>query len=99
MHVRILLQITADDGAASLTEEVTALEKSAERLEDLGLSLAEGKAVTAAIQRHVVNALRGGRRPPAQQRQFASRVPHPLRRCAAREPAAAPLPVPGRGRS
>src|SRR3954466_12382346 len=56
MHVRILLQITADDGAASLTEEVTAFEKSAERPEDLGLSLAEGKAVTAAIQRHVVNA-------------------------------------------
>src|SRR3954453_5115634 len=55
MHVRILLQITADDGAASLTEEVTAFEKSAERPEDLGLSLAEGKAVTAAIQRHVVN--------------------------------------------
>src|SRR3954470_15474228 len=107
MHVRILLQITADDGAASLTEEVTAFEKSAERPEDLGLSLAEGKAVTAAIQRQVVNAqvaswterLRGVRRPPAQQRQFASRVPHPLRRCAAREPAAAPLPVPGRGRS
>src|SRR3954471_18379687 len=49
MHVRILLQITADDGAASLTEEVTAFEKSAERPEDLGLSLAEGKAVTAAI--------------------------------------------------
>src|SRR3954463_14567581 len=56
MHVRILLQITADDGAASLTEEVTAFEKSAERPEDLGLSLAEGKAVTAAIQRQVVNA-------------------------------------------
>src|SRR4051794_22029077 len=56
MHVRILLQITADDGAASLTEEVTAFEKSAEWPEDLGLSLAEGKAVTAAIQRQVVNA-------------------------------------------
>ena len=56
MHVRILLQITADDGTASLTEEVTAFEKSAERPEDLGLSLAEGKAVTAAIQRQVVNA-------------------------------------------
>src|SRR5215210_3114631 len=55
MHVRILLQITADDGAASPTEEVTAFEKSAERPEDLGLSLAEGKAVTAAIQRQVVN--------------------------------------------
>jgi len=44
MHVRILLQITTDDRTAGVAEEITAFEKSAKRPEDLGLSLAEGKA-------------------------------------------------------
>ncbi len=56
MHVRILLQITTDDGAAGVAEETTAFEKSAKRPEDLGLSLAEGKAVTAAVQHQLVKA-------------------------------------------
>ncbi len=56
MHVSILLQITTNDGTTSMTEEVTAFEKSAERPEDLGLSLTEGKALTAAVQRQVVKA-------------------------------------------
>src|SRR3954469_21461946 len=56
MHVRILLQITGDDGTPGPADEIAILKKRVERPEDLGLSLAEGKAVTAAIQRHVVNA-------------------------------------------
>jgi len=56
MHVRILLQITADGGPAGVTEEVTAFEKQAGRPEDLGLSLAEGKALTAAVQHQIVKA-------------------------------------------
>src|SRR5215213_5615577 len=48
MHVRILLQITGNDGTPGLAEEIAALEKRVERPEDLGLSLAEGKALTAA---------------------------------------------------
>jgi len=56
MHVRILLQITGNDGTPGLAEEIAALEKRVERPEDLGLSLAEGKALTAAIQRRVVQA-------------------------------------------
>ncbi len=56
MHVRILLQITADDSTVSVTEEVTAFEKQVERPEDLGLSLAEGKALTVAVQRRIVKA-------------------------------------------
>ena len=56
MHVRILLQIIGDDGAVSTAEEVTAFGKQAERPEDLGLSLAEGKALTAAVQHRVVKA-------------------------------------------
>ena len=56
MRVSILLQITGDDGTASAAEEITSFEKQAERPEDLGLSLAEGKATMAAIQRQVVKA-------------------------------------------
>ena len=50
MHVRILLQITGDDGTPGPADEIAALEKRVEQPEDLGLSLAEGKALTAAIQ-------------------------------------------------
>ena len=56
MHVRILLQITGDDSTVGVTEEVTAFEKQVERPEDLGLSLAEGKALTAAVQGQIVKA-------------------------------------------
>jgi len=56
MHVRILLQITADASTAGTVEEVTAFEKQVERPEDLGLSLAEGKALTAAVQQQIVKA-------------------------------------------
>src|SRR3954451_12286188 len=56
MHVRILLQITGDDGTPGPADEIAVLKKRVERPEDLGLSLAEGKALTAAIQRHVVQA-------------------------------------------
>ena len=56
MHVRVLLQITSDDGTAGVAEEVAVFEKVTERPEDLGLSIAEGKATLAAIQRRTVNA-------------------------------------------
>ncbi len=56
MHVRILLQITANDGIVSIADKVTAFGKQVEQPEDLGLSLAEGKALTAAAQRRIVKA-------------------------------------------
>ena len=40
MRVRVLLQITADDGAAGAPEEVASFEKRTERPEDLGLAIA-----------------------------------------------------------
>ena len=46
MRVKVLLQITDDDGTAAAAEEVAAFEKETERPEDLGLSIAEGKALT-----------------------------------------------------
>ena len=56
MRVRILLQITDDAGIAGAAEEVAAFEKATERPEDLGLSIAEGKAMLAAAQQRTVNA-------------------------------------------
>jgi len=50
MRVTVLLQITADDGTTGAAEEVAAFEKVTQRLEDLGLSIAEGKALLAAVQ-------------------------------------------------
>ncbi len=51
MRVSILLRITADDGTAGTTEEVASFEKATERPEDVGLSLADGKALLTAVQR------------------------------------------------
>ncbi len=56
MRVSILLQIIGDDGAIGPAEEVTAFEKATERPEDLGLSIAEGKAMLAAAQARTVLA-------------------------------------------
>lgn len=41
MRIRILLQISDDDGALGAAEETAVFEKAAERPEDIGLSLAE----------------------------------------------------------
>jgi hypothetical protein len=49
MRVSILLQITDDQGTAGPSEEVAAFEKATERPEDLGLLMAEGKTLLAAI--------------------------------------------------
>ena len=56
MHVKVLLLVTVDDGTAGDAVEVAVFEKQTERPEDLGLSIAEAKALTAAIQQHVVDA-------------------------------------------
>ena len=56
MRVSILLQITDDHGVAGASEEVAAFEKATERPEDLGLLMAEGKTLLAAIQSKTVTA-------------------------------------------
>ena len=56
MRVKVLLQITAEDGTAGDAAEVAVFEKQTERPEDLGLSIAEGKALMAAVQQQLVNA-------------------------------------------
>ena len=55
MRVKVLLQITADDGTAGDAVEVAVFEKQTERPEDLGLSITEGKALMAAVQQRVVD--------------------------------------------
>jgi hypothetical protein len=55
MRVKVLLQITADDGTAGDAAEVAVFEKQTERPEDLGLSIAEGKVLMAAVQQRVVD--------------------------------------------
>ena len=54
MRVKILLQITDDDGAPGGAEEIAIFGKSVERAEDLGLSLAESKVLLAATQQRIV---------------------------------------------
>ena len=56
MRVSILLQITDGDGTTSAATEVVAFEKATERVEDVGLPLADGKALLAAVQYPVVKA-------------------------------------------
>ncbi|MBB4199838.1 hypothetical protein GGD83_003662 [Rhodoblastus sphagnicola] len=56
MRVKSLLQITDDDGAPGGVEEIVTLGKSVAGAEDLGLSLAESKALLAATQQRIVEA-------------------------------------------
>ena len=56
MRVKVLLEITDDDGTAGAVGEVAAFEKVTERPEDLGLSIAEGKALLAAVQQRTIDA-------------------------------------------
>ncbi len=56
MRVHILLQITDDDGVAGAAEDVAAFDKATERPEDLGMLIAEGKALLSAIQQKTITA-------------------------------------------
>jgi hypothetical protein len=56
MRVRIMLQIVEGDGIVGDLEEVASLTKITEGAEDLGLSLAESKALLAAAQQRIVEA-------------------------------------------
>jgi len=56
MRVKILLQITTDDGVRGDVEEIASLDKNVERAEHIGLSLVESKALLAAAQQRIVEA-------------------------------------------
>jgi len=56
MRVRVLLQIASDYGADGDAIEAAVFDKQAERPEDLGLLIAEGKTLMAAVQQRIVGA-------------------------------------------
>jgi hypothetical protein len=56
MQARIMLQIVGNDGTVGGAGEIAVLTKVTERAEDLGLSLAESKALLAAAQQRIVEA-------------------------------------------
>jgi hypothetical protein len=57
MRVKVLLQITTGDGTPGEIEEIATLTKSVDRPEDLGLSLAESKALLAGAQHRIVEGI------------------------------------------
>jgi hypothetical protein len=59
MRVRVLLQITTDDGALGDIEEIASLVKNADRAKDLALSLVESKVLLAAVHQRIVEAQAG----------------------------------------
>jgi hypothetical protein len=56
MRIQIQLRIVADDNSVISEGEILYLDKGDDRLETIGLSLADAKAVLAGIQRGVVTA-------------------------------------------
>ena len=56
MRVKVLLQITAEDGTAGDSTEVALFEKKTEQAEDIGLSIAEGKTLMTAVQQRIAAA-------------------------------------------
>ena len=54
MRVSVLLQITGDDGVTIPAQEIATFDKVTERMEDLGLSIAEAKALLASVQTRTV---------------------------------------------
>ena len=56
MKVRIQVIIESDSGEQELLEEVASVQRDALRSEDLGLTLAEAKAMLAGVQRTMITA-------------------------------------------
>jgi hypothetical protein len=56
MRVQIQLRIIADDDSVISEDEILQLDKGDDRLEAIGLSLGEAKAVLAGAQERVVTA-------------------------------------------
>jgi hypothetical protein len=54
MKLKVQLVICTDDGHPEQVQEVATLDKDHQRLEHLGLTLAETKQLLATLQQHVV---------------------------------------------
>src|SRR5216684_827688 len=54
MQLKVQLVICGDDGREEQVQEVAILEKDCQRIEHLGLTLAEAKELLATLQQHLV---------------------------------------------
>ncbi len=54
MRFTVQLIICADDGRSDTTHDVAVLEKDCQRIEQLGLTLAEAKQLLTQLQQHLV---------------------------------------------
>jgi hypothetical protein len=54
MRLKVQLVIRADDDGTDTIHDVAVLEKDCQRIEQLGLSLAEAKQLLTQLQQHVV---------------------------------------------
>ncbi len=54
MKLKVQLVVCADDGREEPVQEVATLEKDCQRIEHLGLRLAEAKQLLAMLQQHLV---------------------------------------------
>ena len=107
---RVRLVAELEPGVVSETELARIVRDEQAGLAELGLSLAEAKQLTAALQAQIVPGTDGclGRVPPrvrgvrtqaGQQGLLPGAVPLPVRRRAGAGPALARLPVPKRGQT
>ena len=89
MRLKVQLVICADDEQTDTVHEVAVLEKDCQRLEQLGLTLAEAKQFLPQLQRQVAAhqatvfcdhalALRGLWHSPAEKGRDDPRLTHPL---------------------
>jgi hypothetical protein len=54
MRVKVQVVIQADDGGPDTTHDIASLEKDCQRIEQLGLTLAEAKQLLTQLQQHLV---------------------------------------------
>ena len=54
MRVKVQLVIQADDSGSDTTHDIAIFEKDCQRIEQLGLSLAEAKQLLTQLQQQVV---------------------------------------------
>ena len=54
MRVKVQLVIRADEGGPDMIHDVAVLDKDCQRIEQLGLTLAEAKRLLTQLQQHVV---------------------------------------------
>ena len=83
MRIQIQFRIVADDGSVISEDEILQLDKGDDRLEAIGLSLGEAKALLAGIQERMVTAQAASfaarhRDCPACGRRRRSKGPSPI---------------------